>query len=584
MFAYRTPGVRFEWLDVTTAAVLPYRTDIAGFVGIAARGPLHRPVRIESWNQFTSIFGAHTTQGFLAYAVQGFFANGGQTCWVVRAADPDWARCASLDIIAESFNGRKLRLTATSPGVWSHQLRVTVLLQGRRFSLILRLPDGTQEVWRDLTLDEYEANPRGQEPNKEARFVEKLLNPLESDAPDASSPQSTPPSGSQLVRAEVLSRSESGAQATLDIHSGDNERWLAGGADGIWTLAPEHLSGNGAPADATWGLATLEKVPEIGIVAIPDIMPAPVRRPQRPKPRPLRCEVLDTVPEPPPYREEADPDHPPPFSEAQIRALQHDLVGHCERLKNRVAILDARVEDRSPQAVAGWRRAFDSAYAALYWPWVRMPDPLAAGGQLLAVPPSGHVAGIYARVDWQIGVHKPPANELIEAARDVTAIVDDVQHGYLNDKHVNVMRAYPGRGLRVAGARTLSSDPMWRYVNVRRLLIMIERAIETQSQWLVFEPNNPALWRDVERIIRAFLDGLWQRGMLDGATAAEAYSVTSDETSNTAGGTEMGRLVAEIGVRPPPPAEFVVVRIGKTESGTQILEGTEGGNASVRRP
>ena len=187
------------------------------------------------------------------------------------------------------------------------------------------------------------------------------------------------------------------------------------------------------------------------------------------------------------------------------------------------------------------------------------------------MPPSGHVAGIYARVETLVGAHKPPANEVVVPARDVTVVVDDVQHGDLNDNRVNVIRTIPGRGLRVAGARTLSSDTQWRYVNVRRLLLMIERAVDAATQWLVFEPNDPAQWRDLDRILRVYLDGLWQHGMLDGATAAEAYDVVCDATSNPAVDTDAGRLTAVIGVQPPWPAEFVVVRIGKTEGGISVL-------------
>jgi len=236
-----------------------------------------------------------------------------------------------------------------------------------------------------------------------------------------------------------------------------------------------------------------------------------------------------------------------------------------------VAILDARLEDRIPQAVVTWRREFDSSYAALYHPWLRVADPFGRPGALRAVPPSGHVAGIYARVEALTGAHKPPANELVELARDVSVAVDDPQHGYLNDNRVNVIRAIPGRGLRVAGARTLSSDTEWRYVNVRRLLIMLERAIDAQTQWLVFEPNDPALWRAVERVVRSFLDRIWQAGMLEGATAAEAYYATCDATTNPSAEIEDGRMITLIGVQPPWPAEFVVVRIGKTESGIEIL-------------
>jgi phage tail sheath protein FI len=575
MFSYSTPGVYFEWQDAAQRPIGPARVDIAGFVGIAQRGPLHRPVCVESWNQFTSIFGRHVRQGFLAYAVQGFFANGGRTCWVVRAANPATAARGSLDIVAPEFGGRKLRLTAATPGVWCRALAVTAVRLGRRFSLILRLPDGTQEVWSDLTLDEYEPAEPGRPPARAERFVETLLNPPEPPGLAPSDPRHDPPRGSLLVSARVVGLFEPSAHAPLTMLAAPTTARLAGGADGLADLAPEHISGRGAPAK-TIGLATLEKVPQVSVVAIPDIMPAPFTAPPPRRPPPPDCDDLEPPPALPdlPPPDEGEVERPPGFTLGQVRELQRELVAHCERLKNRVALLDARLEDRSPQVVAAWRRQFDSSYAALYHPWLRVPEPdalAARPGELRAVPPSGHVAGIYARVEALVGAHKPPANELVETARDVSVAVDDAQHGYLNDQRVNVIRAIPGRGLRVAGARTLSSDPQWRYVNVRRLLIMLERAIDAQTQWMAFEPNNPAMWRAVERVVRGFLDRVWQAGMLDGATAAEAYKVTCDATTNPPSEAEAGRLVTLIGVRPPWPAEFVNVRIGKTESGIEIL-------------
>src|SRR5437588_7313609 len=147
MVSYRTPGVYFEWLDSAAPAITEVRTDIAAFVGIAERGPLHRPVKLESWTQFMSIFGGHIPQAYLAYSVQGYFANGGRSCWVVRVADPDTARRASFDL--KDDTGRNtLRLTATSEGVWAHQLAITVLRLGtQRFSITVRLPSGGQQLW-----------------------------------------------------------------------------------------------------------------------------------------------------------------------------------------------------------------------------------------------------------------------------------------------------------------------------------------------------------------------------------------------------------------------------------------------------
>jgi hypothetical protein len=551
MLIYRTPGVYFEWSDTPPPAIGVVRTDIAGFVGIAERGPLHQPIRVESWAQFSATFGSHIPQGYLAYAVDGFFANGGQTCWVVRAADPDWVEWSSLDLLDER-GWQALRLTAASPGVWGSKITVEVLFTGNgRFTLTLRLPEGLQEVWRELSLEE------GDE-----RHPLRVLNPPIDG-----------PGGSSLVRASIPERLAGDVQATLQLRTMLQAGRLAGGSDGVSTLRPEHLSGQGAPAERVWGLAALEKVKEVAIVCMPDLMPPTSGEPPSPRTPEPRCDGIDAdAPPMPPPRPEIQPEFAHPFSDLEIRALQYALIGHCEKLKDRVTLLDPRLADSSPQAVAEWRKEYDSTYAALYFPWLRVPDPLRLDGLLRTVPPCGYMAGVYARAENRSGVHKPPANELLQGVQDLVVPVEDLIHGYLNDNRVNVIRAYPGRGLRVAGARTLSSDSLWRYVNVRRLLIMIERAIEAETQWLVFEPNNPELWRDVDRVVRGFLNRLWQRGMLEGATAEQAYSVVCDQTSNPANETEAGRLITIMGVQPPWPAEFVVVRIGKTEAGLQIEE------------
>jgi len=361
---------------------------------------------------------------------------------------------------------------------------------------------------------------------------------------------------------------------------------LAGGVDGLWTLRLEHLSGYGAPPNKTWGLAALETAREVSVVAIPDAMPqfvAPIRR--RYAPRHDCAKPSRPLLPPPPPEPDPDPDAPPMFSRDEILTLQRQLVAHCEQLHDRVAILDAHPDDTSPLAAAERAREFSSKYAAVYYPWLRVaqPDYIHALSPLRNVPPSGHMAGVFARVEREVGVHKPPANEIIEGAKDVAIETDDVSHGFLNDQRVNVIRTYPGRGIRIMGARTRSSEAEWRYVNVRRLFLMIERSLDRNTQWLVFEPNGQPLWRDVDRVLRSFFEDLWRRGMLDGATALEAYSVACDKQTMSDDDIERGHLIATIGVQPPWPAEFVVARIGRTESGLQILEGQGENSGAVGR-
>jgi phage tail sheath protein FI len=601
MLQYRTPGVYFEWLDKRAPAIVPLRTDIAGFVGIAASGPLHVPVKIESFTQFTSTFGDHTPQGYLAYAVEGFFANGGQTCWVVRVADAGTARPAAFDLLDE--NGQNtLRLEAISritrrdergrptfetyenPGRAGENITFTLSTTAReRFSVIVRL-GSAQEIWSDLSL-------RPDDP----RYVETIINDKAN--------------GSNLVHAKVEPSSSGFPLNTpnrrkSELRGGVGR--LRNGNDGLKDLTANHFAGvlGTGPTAERQGLAALELIDEVSIVAIPDIMPKSVVTLPPPKTPPHDCGKLDRadfeaiykdVPRPwptfecclpelepePPDKEEEELEFAPRFKEEEIVFLQSSLIAHCEMLKDRIAVLDTPLfhpkskEELTPEMAQAWRNNFDTKYGAIYFPWLRVPDVLKLEGILRSVPPSGHVAGIYARGDLRVGVHKPPANEELEGVKDVEVLLEDVDHGPLNDRGVNVIRPYRGRGVRVAGARTLSSSAQseYRFLNIRRLLIMIEEAIDEQTQWTVFEPNDRDLWRDIERVARSFLETIWRLGMLDGATPEEAFFVRCDETTNPQADVDNGRMTCEIGLLPPWPAEFVIVRIGKTEGRTEIIEG-----------
>jgi phage tail sheath protein FI len=226
-----------------------------------------------------------------------------------------------------------------------------------------------------------------------------------------------------------------------------------------------------------------------------------------------------------------------------------------------------------PTVIRSWRSRFDSSYAALYYPWIRVSDPLrTAAGLTRDIPPSGHVIGQYAHGDLEIGVHKAPANAPLVWTQDLTASVPPALHGLLNTLGINVMLAPANRGTRVMGARTLSSDVSRRYVNVRRLLMMIEKAIYLSTQWAVFEPND---WRTRAKIrlsIVSFLAALWQAGALAGATADAAFFVRCDETTNPPAERGNGRLLAEVGVAPSLPFEFVVLRVGRQANEFEIQE------------
>ena len=255
-----------------------------------------------------------------------------------------------------------------------------------------------------------------------------------------------------------------------------------------------------------------------------------------------------------------------------VQAVQLAMIAHCELMGDRVAILDSP-PGLNAQQIREWRvdkARYDSKYATLYWPWIKVFDPLA--GQMTMVPPGGHMAGIWARSDDTRGVHKAPANEVIRGAVDLELVITKSEHDQLNPQGINVLRAFPGRGIRVWGARTLSSDPAWRYINVRRLFNFIEGSILGGTQWVVFEPNDLALWERVKRTINSFLVRVWRDGALFGATPQEAFYVKCDSETNPAEVIDAGQLVVEIGIAPVKPAEFVVFRIAQFSGGASLTE------------
>ena len=240
---------------------------------------------------------------------------------------------------------------------------------------------------------------------------------------------------------------------------------------------------------------------------------------------------------------------------------QQTVLDHCQKTGDRFAILDSLPAIRSNE-VPLQRQALRGDNGALYYPWIKVAEGL--------IPPCGHVAGIYARSDRRVGVHKAPANELLEGVLDLEASLADTEQGELNPLGVNCLRAFPGRGIRVWGARTLSDDPAWTYINVRRLFLTVGRWIEHNLADAVFEPNDSRLWARIGRELTAYFDNLLRRGALRGSAPTEAFYVKCDAETNPAEVRDAGRVVTEIGLAPNLPSEFVVVRIIHDASGTTI--------------
>jgi phage tail sheath protein FI len=239
-------------------------------------------------------------------------------------------------------------------------------------------------------------------------------------------------------------------------------------------------------------------------------------------------------------------------------------------MRYRFAVLDGlRPPNDSLADIQSQRQQYDSKYAGLYHPWLLVPDPFPANLARIAdypIPPSGHVVGIYARVDIERGVHKAPANEVVRGITGLQRTLNKGEQDILNPfpVNVNVIRDFRtnNRGLRVFGARVMTSDPDWRYINMRRLLIFIEASIDRGLQWVVFEPNGEGLWARVRRSISNFLTQVWRDGGLEGTKVEEAYFVKCDRTTMTQTDIDNGRLIVLVGVAPVKPAEFVIIRIG----------------------
>ncbi|MFH8786630.1 phage tail sheath family protein [Streptomyces roseoverticillatus] len=295
--------------------------------------------------------------------------------------------------------------------------------------------------------------------------------------------------------------------------------------------APVAESGLGGDAEARTGLGGLETVPEVTMVAVPSLWDMTVA-------------ATDT-------KEPPDPNLP------NGKSLIGKVVAHCTAQRNRLAVVDA-----PPKLLVEPLKAFvgdssdsdDAAFTALYYPWVKVPG---VDGVPRTVPPSGHLAGVWARTDAERGVFKAPANQNLRGVLDLPVLLSDDQNGELNDRGVNCLRVFPGRGLLVWGARTRSSSRDWRYLNVRRLVSFLSDSIRQSSTWAVFEPNDERLWGTLRHAVTSFLTDQWRQGALLGRTPDEAFYVICDRTNNTSSTIDAGQVICDIGVAPVRPAEFV---------------------------
>lgn len=511
---YLSPGVYIEEVESGSRPIEGVGTSVAAFVGFAAKGPFNEPTLVTNWTQFTTVFGEFVEGTYLASAVYGFFANGGGLCYVVRVGGTPEAAEAAGGERAEARARLGPYVVRALPGV-TGEISVEVTEPegdappADAFTLVVRRAGEVAETYRNVTT-------RRSKDNVATRVTAR--SQLIGLVPDA-----TAKGGGTSGRPEPQT-------LTLAVPA-------AAGGDAV----PSALSADsyiGDP-DRRTGFGGLEAVEEVTMVTVPDLMSAYERG------------ALDLE---------------------TVVAVQQGLITHCEAMGDRVAVLDTP-PGLSPQQVRTWRletTGFDSKYATMYYPWLKVFDP--ALGRNVFVPPSGHVAGVWARNDETRGVHKAPANEVVRGAVALQTQLTKGEHDLLNPVGLNCVRAFPGRGIRVWGARTLADDPAWRYLNVRRLFNYLEESILAGTQWVVFEPNDDALWARVRRTVSAFLVNEWRRGALFGLTPDEAFYVKCDRETNPPESIDAGQVVCEIGVAPVKPAEFVVFRLAQLSAGTGAVD------------
>jgi phage tail sheath protein FI len=536
---YLAPGVYVEEVEIGAKPIEGVSTSTAGFLGPTERGPTN-PKLVTNFADFQKKYGGFVEGSYLAYAVDGFFRNGGQRCFIGRVTSAD-ARVATASLGRKDESGADqavIELAAVGPGSWGNNIAVEVAKatldkegEKKRFKL-------TVKYWKTAPSAK-EATPTPKpKPTDKPKPADRGTSAKESATAAWGEPDvvelydnlSSLESSSEFYEKRINGISQLiTVQKTGDGRPDDTsaEIRLAGGTKDNTKLPSAVDYGGVAETGKRTGLAAFEEIDEISIVCVPDCAPA----------------------------------------DGAQDALTGKIVNHCETLKDRFAILQA---GKGTSEIEKLWPPLDTKYAAFYYPYINVLDPLTGVKKL--VPPGGHIAGIYARSDTERGVHKAPANEVVRGALGLEFALTKQQQDILNPRGVNCVRAFRGRGIRVWGARAASSDPLWKYVNVRRLFLYLEESIEDGTQWVVFEPNDQTLWARVRQTISQFLTRVWKDGALMGTTPDEAFFVKCDRTTMTQDDIDNGRLIVLIGVAPVKPAEFVIFRIAQWPGGSEVSE------------
>jgi phage tail sheath protein FI len=488
-------------------AIAGVPTSTAAFLGVTERGSL-RPRLVTSYSEYERWFGrADHPDRYMPHAVNGFFVNGGTHLYVARVVSKSAATASRV------LGGFVVR--AAGPGDWGARVwtKIAPGSSAGTFRLVLAywesLPPGF-EPYDPFDAANHERKPR---PQAMEEFDELSVDPASADF-----------FARRLL--DVDTRGSLSAMVILERSNG--------------TSAVQNVEMSGLLEMPDSGH---DQPPEVDdYVGDPDGNRAGVQG--------LRALEGD------PYRDVALVYAP--FPSRDSPAILREVIAHCEKSRFRFAVLDPP-GDVSPLDLEPRSALRDTSHASFNAPWIEVLD--AASSAPRAVPPGGHVAGIYARVDHERGVHKAPANEIVKGAIGLRLPIDERQQAQLAERGVNAIRQFPDRGIRLWGARTLSSDPQWKYVSLRRYVMFLERSIDQGTQWVVFEPNGEALWARVRDTVRQFLRAQWRTGALLGNTEEDAFFVKCDRTTMTQDDITNGRLTCEAGVAPVRPAEFVIIRI-----------------------
>ena len=509
---YLHPGVYIEEVERGPRPIEGVPTSTAAILGETERGSI-TPRLVTSFKDYIRWFGnAFGPNKYVPYAVNGFFENGGKRAYICRIVGN-----ASLRATNDAGD---FRVDAAGPGLWGTRVIVKISEGSTRRA------DGTSVGFR-IRAAYYESEMPNGDPF-DSNIKQNVRPALVEDFDDLVSDENSP----DFYGKRIPFVNENVSDANQGVQS--SALFVLVKKRGGASLAPNpdlYVLQNGQD-DAALDSADFVGVPEGNRIELQG----------------LSALELD------PYRD-VSLVYAPEVNQDTARAI----VTHCENQRFRFAVIDAPKGQAAATELNPRNSITDSNYAAFYYPWIVVADPRTGARKL--VPPGGHVLGVYARTDVERGVFKAPANEIVRGAISLEYEINDSVQDVLNPKGVNAIRSLPGRGIRVWGARTITSNSLWKYVSVRRLFIFLERSIYENTQWVVFEPNDDQLWARVTDSIRLFLRTQWRLGALFGRTEEEAFFISCDRSTMSEDDILNGRLICEIGIAPVRPAEFVIFRI-----------------------